>query len=371
MASSKTQDALRRDRGRLGRLRRLGGQAPRRGRREASRSSKPAGRIGQRTSASTRPPSACPTANRAAGADPPTRPIAEGLLRLQRVQLRLVRATTSRSRTRRPTDKPFSWQGRMRVVGGRTNVWGRQSYRLQRPRLQGRLLRRLRRRLAARATRTSRPTTTSSRTTSASPGIAEGVDELPDSQFQPPMALTCAETRAPQAGQGARWAGRSRSAAPPTSRRPINGRAALPLLRALRARLRHALLLQLRLHDRRRRDGDRQLHARPERDGLQGADRPRHAPRDGRALHRPRHARGQGDPRPGGRALRAGARVGAHPLQLRERASTRTASATRAASLGHYLMDHLWVGGRRRGRVPRARRQAHRSTARSARTAST
>ena len=25
--------------------------------------------------------------------------------------------------------KPFSWQGRMKVVGGRTNVWGRQSYR--------------------------------------------------------------------------------------------------------------------------------------------------------------------------------------------------------------------------------------------------
>ena len=29
-----------------------------------------------------------------------------------------------------PSDMPFSWQGRLRVVGGRTNVWGRQSYRL-------------------------------------------------------------------------------------------------------------------------------------------------------------------------------------------------------------------------------------------------
>ncbi len=28
-----------------------------------------------------------------------------------------------------PQGKPFSWQGRMRVIGGRTNVWGRQSYR--------------------------------------------------------------------------------------------------------------------------------------------------------------------------------------------------------------------------------------------------
>ncbi len=29
-----------------------------------------------------------------------------------------------------PSDQPFAWMGRMRVVGGRTNVWGRQSYRL-------------------------------------------------------------------------------------------------------------------------------------------------------------------------------------------------------------------------------------------------
>lgn len=28
-----------------------------------------------------------------------------------------------------PSGKPFSWQGRMRIIGGRTNVWGRQSYR--------------------------------------------------------------------------------------------------------------------------------------------------------------------------------------------------------------------------------------------------
>ncbi|WP_239488452.1 GMC family oxidoreductase [Luteitalea sp. TBR-22] len=28
-----------------------------------------------------------------------------------------------------PNGKPFSWQGRTRIIGGRTNVWGRQSYR--------------------------------------------------------------------------------------------------------------------------------------------------------------------------------------------------------------------------------------------------
>src|SRR5215470_17825091 len=29
-----------------------------------------------------------------------------------------------------PGTSDFSWQGRMRITGGRTNVWGRQSYRL-------------------------------------------------------------------------------------------------------------------------------------------------------------------------------------------------------------------------------------------------
>jgi len=28
------------------------------------------------------------------------------------------------------TDSPFFWLGRLRITGGRTNVWGRQSYRL-------------------------------------------------------------------------------------------------------------------------------------------------------------------------------------------------------------------------------------------------
>ena len=33
--------------------------------------------------------------------------------------------------------KPFSWQGRMRVTGGRTNVWGRHSYRFSQQDLKG------------------------------------------------------------------------------------------------------------------------------------------------------------------------------------------------------------------------------------------
>ena len=36
-----------------------------------------------------------------------------------------------------PADKPFSWQGRLRLVGGRTNVWAPQSYRLSEQDLKG------------------------------------------------------------------------------------------------------------------------------------------------------------------------------------------------------------------------------------------
>jgi choline dehydrogenase-like flavoprotein len=37
-----------------------------------------------------------------------------------------------------PAGRPFSWQGRTRMVGGRTNVWGRQSYRFSQQDLKGR-----------------------------------------------------------------------------------------------------------------------------------------------------------------------------------------------------------------------------------------
>ena len=36
-----------------------------------------------------------------------------------------------------PAGRPFSWQGRTRMVGGRTNVWGRQSYRFSQQDMKG------------------------------------------------------------------------------------------------------------------------------------------------------------------------------------------------------------------------------------------
>ena len=93
-----------------------------------------------------------------------------------------------------PDDKPFSWQGRMRVVGGRTNVWGRQSYRLSEQDLKGQsfdgygedwplgyadLV----------------PYYEIVEDYVGISGQAEGVPELPDGRFHPAMPMSCAETQ--------------------------------------------------------------------------------------------------------------------------------------------------------------------------------
>jgi choline dehydrogenase-like flavoprotein len=92
-----------------------------------------------------------------------------------------------------PEGKPFSWQGRMQVVGGRTNVWGRQSYRYSD--------------LDFKAASYDgfgedwplgyadlEPYYDLVEDYVGITGMAEGAYELPDSRFQPPMGLTCAET---------------------------------------------------------------------------------------------------------------------------------------------------------------------------------
>ena len=89
--------------------------------------------------------------------------------------------------------KPFSWQGRLRVTGGRTNVWGRQSYRLSDLDFK-----------AASydgygedwplAYADIAPYYDIVEEYVGVSGQPEGVYELPDGRFQPPMAMSCAET---------------------------------------------------------------------------------------------------------------------------------------------------------------------------------
>ena len=93
-----------------------------------------------------------------------------------------------------PADKPFSWQGRMRITGGRTNVWARQSYRLSD--------------LDFKAASFDgfgedwplgyddlAPYYDLVEQYVGISGQAEGVFELPDGRFLPPMSLTCPEMR--------------------------------------------------------------------------------------------------------------------------------------------------------------------------------
>jgi choline dehydrogenase-like flavoprotein len=91
-----------------------------------------------------------------------------------------------------PESKPFSWQGRMRITGGRTNVWARQSYRFSD--------------LDFKAASFDgwgedwpigyddlAPYYDLVEEYVGISGQAEGVYELPDGRFLPPMPLTCPE----------------------------------------------------------------------------------------------------------------------------------------------------------------------------------
>jgi choline dehydrogenase-like flavoprotein len=93
-----------------------------------------------------------------------------------------------------PKDKPFSWQGRLRVIGGRTNVWGRQSYRLSDLDFKAKShdgygedwpL----------AYKDLEPYYDIVEDYVGISGQAEGVPELPDGRFHPAMPMTCAEVQ--------------------------------------------------------------------------------------------------------------------------------------------------------------------------------
>ena len=93
-----------------------------------------------------------------------------------------------------PKDMPFSWQGRLRVVGGRTNVWGRVSLRLSDYDFKA-------------ASHDGFDVDWPLSYKDVAPyydiveeyvGVAgrnEGAPQIPDGHFQPDMGLTCGETR--------------------------------------------------------------------------------------------------------------------------------------------------------------------------------
>lgn len=123
-----------------------------------------------------------------------------------------------------PAGKPFWWLGRLRVTGGRTNVWGRISLRFSDFDLKA----------ASHdgagenwpfAYKDLEPYYDLVERYVGICGLAEGLEQLPDSKFLPPMALTCQEVLLRnRAKQKLGW-----SVIPPrvaNLTRPLNGRAA-------------------------------------------------------------------------------------------------------------------------------------------------
>jgi choline dehydrogenase-like flavoprotein len=88
--------------------------------------------------------------------------------------------------------KPFSWQGRTRVIGGRTNVWGRQSYRMSEQDLKGASFDGFGEDWPLSYADLA-PYYDKVEEYVGITGMAEGIDELPDGKFHPPMGMTCAE----------------------------------------------------------------------------------------------------------------------------------------------------------------------------------
>src|ERR1700751_1443726 len=92
-----------------------------------------------------------------------------------------------------PSDKPFHWLGRLRMPGGRTNVWGRVSLRFSDFDFK-----------AASHDGYGEDWPLSYKDLApyydlvekyvGITGMAEGLEHFPDGQFQPPMPLTCQES---------------------------------------------------------------------------------------------------------------------------------------------------------------------------------
>jgi glucoside 3-dehydrogenase (cytochrome c) catalytic subunit len=121
-----------------------------------------------------------------------------------------------------PQDQPFLWMGRLRVTGGRTNVWGRVSLRFSDLDFKA---------ASHDGYGEDWPLTYKDLETYYDlvekyvgiTGMVEGLEHLPDGQFQPPMPLTCQETifRERSKEKLSRVVTLARSA---NLTRPINGR---------------------------------------------------------------------------------------------------------------------------------------------------
>jgi choline dehydrogenase-like flavoprotein len=92
-----------------------------------------------------------------------------------------------------PTGKPFNWMGRLRMTGGRTNVWGRVSLRFSDWDFKSASLDGYGENWPL-GYKDIEPYYDLVEKYVGITGSAEGLEHLPDGQFQPPVPLTCQET---------------------------------------------------------------------------------------------------------------------------------------------------------------------------------
>jgi len=92
-----------------------------------------------------------------------------------------------------PADKPFNWMGRLRMTGGRTNVWGRVSLRFSDWDFKAASLDGYGENWPL-GYKDVEPYYDLVEKYVGITGSAEGLEHLPDGQFQPPVPLTCQET---------------------------------------------------------------------------------------------------------------------------------------------------------------------------------
>src|SRR2546430_5459108 len=90
-------------------------------------------------------------------------------------------------------DKPFDWMGRVRMTGGRTNVWGRVSLRFSDWDFKSASLDGFGENWPL-GYKDIEPYYDLVEKYVGITGSAEGLEHLPDGQFQPPVPLTCQET---------------------------------------------------------------------------------------------------------------------------------------------------------------------------------
>lgn len=244
---------------------------------------------------------------------------------------------------------PFSWEGRMRITGGRTNVWGRQSYRLSDLDFK-----------AASHDGYGEDWPIGYKDLESYydlveeyvgiTGIPEGVYELPDGKFQPPMGLRCAETLLRnRVKEKLGWTvtlGRSANLT-----RPINGRAAChycgPCERGCvthsyfnsafttvpdAIKTGHCTLIPNAMVYKVLMDGDRNRAK-----GLLYIDRVTYEPKEiyGRVV-----------------VLCAQSLESVRVLFNSANSQYPNGLANSSGALGHYLMDHLWVAGGASGEFP-------------------